>query len=727
MKKTASILAAALLLLTGCADSGSVTTNDQTASSAPAENTVSEYTDTTAAQADSGETVSSADSADGTAASGQQTEAVSGASAENGQIGAQSVTTAAQGGQHSSGSVTTAPKSQKKQLITNLSALSVRGDVCTVTDGGNGRAIVGCSNSGGMTAYVVDTASDRLVTSFKLKYNCEEFLGVSRKNELITQRQYGQFDDFEGTELVYYDLATGKAQTVNYKTTNYAPAQYEKQTDTVFGYTREKLYTFGRDGSLRAAASSAYSDGGFMYYADGITFERDRRTIHVRQSGKTRDICSIEETVNQPVEITAAGSAMIVMKTAYVESKGCAVMNAVIGDLHSGSVRTECKLAEGVYSLFTAQETDSVLIAAGNPDSWCTESLTLFDAKTCKLAKNAVTLKADTYSVRCCWLKDSGLWAAAVSEGSGSSAKTRVFLIDPTQADVTRSPEAPYDLSRASVSTKPLGRELEPLHEITERILKNTGVHVLIGNEIYTDGYPGSYLLTSCEEEGYGVNAYREKLLAVEKELNRYPKDFFRKYVNASANGLRLFMPIEITNLQGGGIAAGGLTWQSAGWYNVAVRIDTIRDYNTTLHHELWHSADHVLQDAGINIYNAQWNANNPQGFSYNANYEDYFTHTEYQNQNLKDAALKGSVSANSISFVRDYGIVSGMEDSATLIEAIFDTPWHFGSGDSCLGYKYKSTKEMIAAFPHLQGKLDLLAAAAKKVWGYAYWEQMQF
>ena len=29
------------------------------------------------------------------------------------------------------------------------------------------------------------------------------------------------------------------------------------------------------------------------------------------------------------------------------------------------------------------------------------------------------------------------------------------------------------------------------------------------------------------------------------------------------------------------------------------------------------------------------------------------------------------------------------------------------------------------AAFPHLQGKLDLLAAAAKKLWGYAYWEQM--
>ena len=45
-------------------------------------------------------------------------------------------------------------------------------------------------------------------------------------------------------------------------------------------------------------------------------------------------------------------------------------MNAVIGDLHSGSLRTECKLAEGFSILFTAQESDSVLIAHGNPDSW---------------------------------------------------------------------------------------------------------------------------------------------------------------------------------------------------------------------------------------------------------------------------------------------------------------------------------------------------------------------
>ena len=731
MKKTVSIFAAALLLLTGCADSSSVTTTDQTALSAPAESTLSETTDTTAAPNDSAETASSADLTDGTAASGQQTDAVSGTSAENGQT----VTTATNGGQ-SSGSVTTAPKSQKKQLIRDLSALSVKGDLCAVTDGRNGRAVVGCSNdSGGMTAYVIDTAADRLVTSFKLKYNCEEFLGVTKQNELITQREFGQYDTFEGTELVYYDLTTGKAQAVNYKTTVYAFAQYEKKTDTVYGYTRDKLYTFGRDGSFRTAANSSYYDGGFCFFADGIIVDKEYgaagNTIHVRQSGQTKDLWDLAESQTDPVELTASGSAMLITKTAYVEAKGCSVTNAVISDLHSGSLRAECKLTEGAYSLFTAQDSDTALIAAVDPDSWNMKSLTLFDTKTCKRAKNKIALKANTFAVRCCMLKDNGLWAAAVSEGSGSSARTRVFLIDPTQTDITRSFDKPYDFSKASVSTKALGKELEPLHEITERILKNTGVHVLIGNEIFTDGYPSNFILTSCEEEGYGVNAYRDKLLAIEKQLNRYPKDFFRKYVRSSRsgaamNGLRVFVPINITNMQGGGIAAGGLTWQSEGWYNVAVRIDTIEGYNTTLHHELWHSADFVLQDAGIDIYDAKWNAHNPKNFTYSTgNYEDYFTHTEYADQNLKDAALKASISADEICFVRDYGIVSGEEDSAILIEALFDTPWHFGAGNNSLGYKYKNTKEMIAAFPHLQGKLDLLTAAAKKLWGYAYWEQM--
>ncbi len=734
MKKTVSILAAALLLLTGCADSSSVTTADLTDSAALAESTGSEAADTTAAATGSEDTVTAADPADGTAASVQQTEAVPGTSAENGQTGTQTVTTAVNGGQ-SSESVTTSPKTQTKQLIRDLSALSVKGNLCTVTDGRNGRAVVGCSNDGGgMTAYVIDTAADRLVTSFKLKYNCEEFLGVSKQNELITQRDFGQYDTFEGTELVYYDLTTGKAQAVNYKTSIYAFAQYEKKTDTVYGYSRDTLYTFSRDGSFRTAANSSYSDVGFCCFADGIIFDKEYgaagNTIHARQSGKTKDIWSIEESQTYPVELTVSGSAMLITKTAYVEAKGCSVTNAVISDLHSGSLRAECKLTEGAYSLFTAQDSDTALIAAVDSDSWNTKSLTLFDTKTCKRAKNEISLKANTFAVQCCMLKDSGLWAAAVSESSGSSARTRMFLIDPTQADITCSFDKLYDFSMASVSTKALGKELEPLHEITERILKNTGVHVLIGNEIFTDGYPNNFILTSCEEEGYGVNAYRDKLLAIEKELNRYPKDFFRKYVctsrsGAAMNGLRVFVPIDITNKQGGGIAAGGITWQSEGWYNVAVRIDMIGGNNTPLHHELWHSADYVLQDAGIDIYDAKWNAHNPNGFTYTANYEEYFKHTEYAKQNLKDAAFKGAIDADEISFVRDYGIVSGMEDSAILIEAMFDTPWHFGSGDTCLGYKYKNTREMIAAFPHLQGKLDLLAAAAKKLWGYAYWEQM--
>ena len=730
MKRTVSIFAAVLLLLTGCADSSSVTTPDQIDSSASAESSLSDTDDTTSAPTDSGESVSSTDFIDDTDVSVQQTDAVSGTSAENGQSDTQTVTTSSNSGQ-SSDSVTTSPGSPKKQLIRDLAALSVKGNVCAAADAGNGKAVIGCSNSGsGMTAYVIDTAADKLVTSFRLKYNYEEFLGVSKQNELITQRAYGQFDDFEGTELVYYDLSTGKAQTVNYKTANYAQARYEKSTDTVCGFTREQLYTFGRDGSLRTTATSANFDGGYLYYADGVAFEREDGTIHVRQTGKTKDICCIDETPDASVDVAAAGSAMLIMRSAYVEQKGHAVTNAVISDLHSGSVRAECKLAEGVYSLFTAQDSDSVLIASGNPDTWCMESLTLFDAKTCKCAKNSITLRADSYSVRCCWLKDSGLWAAAVSEGSGSLAKVRLFLIDPTQADITRSLEAPYDFLKANVQSKLLGKELEPLHEITARILKNTGVTVLIGNEIFTDGYPNGYILSSCEEEGYDVKAYRDKLLAIEKELNRYPKDFFRKYIHNSRSGqpmkgLRVFVPIDITNMQGGGIAAGGITWQSTEWYNVAVRINTVQGNNTTLHHELWHSADHVLQDAGIIVYDAQWNAHNPNGFTYTANYEEYFKHTEYAKQNLKDAALKGSINADEISFVRDYGIVSGMEDSAILIEAMFDSPWHFGSGDNCLGYQYKNTREMIAVFPHLQGKLDLLAAAAKKLWGYAYWEQM--
>lgn len=254
------------------------------------------------------------------------------------------------------------------------------------------------------------------------------------------------------------------------------------------------------------------------------------------------------------------------------------------------------------------------------------------------------------------------------------------------------------------------------------------GVSVFIGNEVYAANSSLTHELVSCEDAGYSVSTYREKLLELEKQLKRYPAGFFRKYAQTGTNGsvwkgLRIFLAAGIYNE--GGIAPGGCTWRGDGWYNVAVRAEMLGGFNSALHHELWHSADFVMADAGIVACGGAWDKQNPDSFSYNAaDYEDYYKHPEYAKWNLKDAANK-TLHADEIYFARDYSVVSCEEDSATLIEAVLDSTWHFGSGDKCLGYKYKNGLEMVQAFPHLKAKLDLLSAAAKRLWGYAYWEQM--
>ena len=729
MKKMVSIFAAALLLLTGCADSSSVQTPDSTEADAPAESLTAESTGLTGAQTDLSEEGDYLNSTGEAAVSGSQTEAVSGTSAQvNSGNGAQTVTTAAKGGQ-SAGSVTTSAGTQKKkQLITDLSALSVKGDVFAVTDAGNGKAVVGCSSGGVSTAYVIDTVSDRLVTSFRLMSNYESLIGVNRKNELIGVRYVGQDEAFTGTELHFYDLSTGKAQTVTYSNSAYVSPEYDAESDTVCGLS-EKLYSFGRDGSVSVAAENLSADTYILRYAHGICLDYaySENTFTAHQEGSRTKLYTVSGVSGQPMMPYIAGSRLICETDFWDDAAGVSFKNGTIYDLRTGKELHSVRLTKGASNLIADPQTDYALYEKYDTETWCVNSLMLFDAGTGKRAKNEIALKADTQTARFCWLKDSAVWAAAVSEGTGDNAGSRLFLIDPSQANITQSFEKPrIDDNR----TKKLGAALEPLHEITDRILNNTGVHVLIGNEIFAEENVSTYVFTSCEDEGYSVSDYRGKLLMIEKELNRYPKDFFRKYIQTTQygsrkKGLRLFVPIDITTPQGGGIPAGGVTWESNSWYNVAVRISTVEGYNTALHHELWHSVDLVMTDAGIYLYDAQWHAHNPKNFSYDtANYEDYFTHSEYASWNLKDAANK-TLNAEQISFIRDYGIVRDMEDSATIMEGVFDTPWHFGLGDKCLGYKYQSTTQMIADFPHLQGKLDLMAAAVKKLWGYVYWEQM--
>lgn len=735
MNRTISVLAAALLLLTGCADSSSVTTTEQTGTE-PAGSVTAELTGTTAneAETDADSTRSTApeqemrtdaaQDATGTQASAG-TQEISGG-VQQSSTSAASVTTAGNGGrQQNAGSVTTASAPQEKSLVRDLTGVSMPGEVRAAFDAGSGSMAVCCGQGDGvLTAYVIDTASGKAVRSFRLTNSMEEPAGVTKQHELVTAECIMDDNGIQGTMLRFYDLSNGRSRQVSALCKDYLTVHCDPGSDTVLGIGRQ-VYAIGRDGSLRLLAESA-SSGRILLCENGVRLEEiEGADLYsdaavYDQTGKNRRF-TLKNPGSGYMNYSISADRIVVTSEFPSQSEQKTYMNAAVYNLSTGKEQSSFMLSDRYCSVYTSASTNIVLAEQTNPQTWTPEKIILLDAASGKCAKNELKYKSDACSARFCYLKDSGCWASAVTEGTSEKMSTRIFLIDPAQADFTGSLPA---AKTAKNTGKQLGADLTPLLDITDRIRKDTGVTVQIGNEVYQAELPHNNRLISYEDSGkLTLDQYRNSLLTLEKQLKRYPEGFFRKYQHDGYGGLCILLPVSIEN-KSEGIAPGGLTWMGSRNYYVSVRAELNDRYSTSLHHEIWHSAENLLRNTGHAVDDAKWDACNPSGFSYTNSYEDYFLHPEYKKWNLKEA--KEPVKhPDELHFTRDYGVVNRLEDRATVIEALFDTPWHFGIGDQCLGYKFSNTAEMIAAFPHLAGKVKVLGDAAKSLWGYVYWEKI--
>lgn len=728
MKKICSVLAAAVLLLTGCKNNSSVPAEPaETAAQTGTSASASEMTETTSESAGSSAEQS-------TAGASEQTTAGSEQQSTSGSGSTTTVPASTSSSSQTSGTVTTAPAAPKKPLTAKLSALTAKGTVYALADAGNGRAVAAChNNTSGSTAYLIDTAADSVTASVRLSASYEQILGVSPDNELIAFNYYWDLET--GFPLYYYNFETGQRRTVTMKmlSKDDAPTlQYDPATGSVYFLVSDGVYVCDRNGNgrrfhktgERAQASNTLST------ASGICF--DNECVRNNRSGMEvvaydAAFCSrLYSFPNYYTTVNSMNGRLICTEGTYREDTEKTVTNAFIRDLRTGAELNSYRLYEGQHDLFTSEYSDYAMMVKWNEKSWYPCEIIPFDPAAGKRVKTGISLKKTSHDVQLCCLKDSGVWLAAVTEGSGRNAVPRLILIDPAQADFSTDFEKTYSYGAAVEGTQ-LGAKFESLHEITERIERETGVRVLIGNEVLGADEPAGYRLVSFEESEYSTPAdFRNALLYLEEELKKYPEGFFDHFSRTtSSGGLRVglrFLIVDslITTTPGSSFTAGGVAYDGAVWYNIALGVNMMYENDKSIHHELWHIIEDRLNDADRGLNYDKWEACNPKKFSYTNDFNSYYAHYDYDPYTLSSALWEDEPKYDSIYFSRDYSTVNGQEDRATLIERVFEAPSYYGKEAL-----FRDGLEMVEAFPHLKDKLGVLAEAVKKEFGYVYWEQI--
>ncbi|MBQ5334806.1 MAG: hypothetical protein J6Z45_02540 [Oscillospiraceae bacterium] len=725
MKKMVSILAAAMLLLTGCKDSSSVTEINLTDAPLQTESSASETETTVSSSAETTKTTVS------TTGSTENSGAVTGSSAQQSSVPA--VTTAAQGNQQQSGTTVTTAQKTVKKLRTELASLKAKGTAYGIIDAGNGRALVACTNSGSVsTAYLIDSAADRQIISVRLKNSYEQLLGVTPDDQLITSYCYSDTETEAYTDLIFYSLSDGSSRKVTCDFTTYVSLQYDRETDTIYGIFDKTLYKIGKDGSATKIRTAGQNSSYISVFLPerGIAYESE---IY-RNDGSGVEMAAYDTGsgsrlygfANYYTNVLPLGGRLLCVEGTYDDVKQKSVVNAYVRDAGTGEELRRFKFYEGQHEYFTSPYSDEAVLVKWNEKTWHPSELILSRPLSGQSVKSGITLKSTVTAAYVCYLKELGLWAAAVTDGSYSKAVTQLSLIDPEQADFSKSFAKPYAYGAAM--GKELDKKYESLHEITDRIERKTGVRVRIGNEVLQADEPSGYKFVPWEDNSYNDDVYscREVLQSLEGKLDLYPAGFFDKFREPTTNGnprvgLRILIVSSlITTTPGSTFTAGGVAYEGSAWYNIAIANNMLWDNDQSIHHEIWHIVEDLLNNSGNPLNMDNWNACNPNSFTYTNDFNSYYNHPEYENYVFTSTCWDKTPAINRIFFSRDYSTVNGQEDRATLIERTFENPYFYESAVSC-----RNGLEMVQMYPHLNAKLNVLAEAVRRCFGYVYWEEI--
>lgn len=321
------------------------------------------------------------------------------------------------------------------------------------------------------------------------------------------------------------------------------------------------------------------------------------------------------------------------------------------------------------------------------------------------------------------YLKNSGRWIAGLSCVTEGKFSFRLMMIYPSVLDKKTELKSEEIVHAPPASPYTVGESYKPVREYADRVEKEFGVRILVGNEAKLTEESSGYKYTTCEDafDELSVESDLNALSELRTLLKRYPKGFFDHFKTKDGRfGLRITIVKTLANEGLEHFAAGGAAFTTGRWYDIAIDSYMLNSEDSSFDHEMWHAVEHLIDPDG-QIFRDNWEKYNPRGFSYSQDF-DGFAEGKYDSNNTFDGApdSSGTIDFDAVYFISYYSIVTGHEDRATLIERVLSRR----TDPDTMELVYNGIND-VNKCPHLKAKLDFLAELSKKEFGYVYWEEV--
>lgn len=547
---------------------------------------------------------------------------------------------------------------------------------------------------------VVDSEKDELKAVYESASSDDVLAGVCKNGDAVA------LNYVENVIRVYSPEGTKELRS-DLRIEDYQP-MFDPKSERLFGYGKKGVVSFGLDGSARVELELPRDANilGLSHFGESVmvSFSGEKAGLH-----------------NEIVRLDLAGEEICSFDTSSLTAEFCYNNIATSDTLFIGEdeEKTVVRIysgSDGSYVGGCSVEGDHIFYF--NPFSRYTYSvsfngymnsdLSILDLGNGMLADLSAfpELDGDFMNISGAYGEFGESIALATTDQDGSAS---VYIVDPSLLSYTEPVEPlPAPEESGSASSAPY---LSDARTWADKIEEKYGVEILIGDEILSAEEQGEYVFTSTTsgEDGYSdeeeISDVVNMLNIIDTSLSRYPDGFTRSFINSRGKGgLRFLLVRDMASDQNESFTAAGLQYNTGAWYNVALDVDSV--YENSVHHEIWHAAELLIDLLTNGIDESEWSKLNPDWFSYQYDFDTYTDNEEIMNYVL--------YSSDDPYFTRIYSTVTPQEDRATLIEETLAMV-----GD------YQKRNNFIYSYPRLVAKLDYLARLSEECFGYVYWEKM--
>lgn len=318
-------------------------------------------------------------------------------------------------------------------------------------------------------------------------------------------------------------------------------------------------------------------------------------------------------------------------------------------------------------------------------------------------------ISGEMYSV--CYVPDEEVVVGAVYQDGAF----RFYVIDPTQLPFTEVASAASIISPfavddtlvesywCAVSGAPVPESLQEARDYADTLEEKYGVRILLSSQCKEAAALCDRAITltdtmSADEE---LNSIRTMLEALDRSLALYPTGFPAQFRNSAGDGGLCFLLVEHIDSNYGVV---GCTYESFEWQYIAMDVKATYSFDSIICHEIWHATEnHILLRDYMAFAADEWDALNPEGFSYNGDFT--------QQDSLQPGLLYTS-SPEKIHFVDAYACVTRQEDRARIME-FFMT--------------HEDEARILIQSPFIRQKLQMMCDAVRSVFDATGWENVRW